>query len=190
MKRDNIIKIVKALLLELLFITISCFISLIIYGLVTLPLRGVILKLEGTAYEKLYLIAISVLLTIIFSFVMLFFKKKSKRTCENEVSEDYKGESYKGLWNDIKISFVNGDYVTSVLVLLINALAIIFNKADILMLWSPMFFFKTVIGNNIIAHILSSIITLFVYYLFLALYRRKIYKKWHSSLTRNWQKLI
>ncbi len=184
MKR-NTIKVLKACFSEFLFITISCFISLLIYGVITLPLRGIILTMEGSVYEKPYLLALSALITVIFSFILLLFKKKIKNVCEKEVLEDYKDKAYQGLWNDIKISFVNGDFITLILILFMNVVAVIFAKADVLMLWSPMFFFKTVIANNVIAHIISILITSLAYYLFLALYRRKIYKKWNLSINKD-----
>lgn len=183
--KANIIKIIKTYLSEFLFITISCFVSLILYGVVTLPLRGIILNMEGTPYEKPYLLALSVIITVIFSLVLLFFKKKIKNVCEKEVLEDYKNKDYNGLLNDIKISFLNGDFTTLALISFINIVAIIFSKADALMLWSPMFFFKTVIANNVIAHILSILITSLTYYLFLAFYRRKIFKKWNLSIRKD-----
>ena len=171
----------KKSVLEIVFITISCIVSLVIYGVITLPLRDIILKMEGTGYEPLYLVALSVVITIIFCLFLLLFKKKIKNRCEKEVLDDYKVEKYVGLLDDAKKSFVKGEYMTLIFVSLINIIAIIFGEADILMLWSPMFFFKTIIPNNIIAHVVSILVTSFFYYLFLAIYRKKTYKKWFKE---------
>jgi len=176
--KHNVLLNIKKCLQEIVFITISCFIALIVYGVITLPLRSIILKMEGTVYEKPYLAAISVIITMIFCFFLLLFKKKIKNRCEKEVLDDYKEEKYIGLLDDAKKSFAKGEYITFIFVSLINIIAMVFDKADILMLWSPMFFFKTIIPNNVIAHTISILLTAFAYYLFLALYRRKIYKTW------------
>lgn len=176
--KHNVIKILEACFYEFLFITISCLVSTIIYGVLTFPFRDDILKLEeGTEFEKLFLFGISILMTVLFCSFLLFFKKKTSNAYKEEVLDDYKKKAYSGLWNEIKTSFVNGDYTTSILVILLNILAIIFAKAEFLVLWAPMFFFMTVISNSIIAHIVSIVVTLFTYYLFLGLYRREIYKK-------------
>ncbi len=179
--KNKFSKTIIAILLEIVFITGACFISLIVYGALGMLFRTTILKMEGTAYEKIYLIALSLLLTVFFAFFLILFKKKIKNRCEKELKEDYKDDNYKNLLYDIKKSFLKREYITLILVILLNVLAIIFENAEIFMLWSPMFLLKTVITNNIIAHILSIVISLVVYYLFLAIYRRKMYKNWFNK---------
>ena len=175
--KNNIVKIATTFILEFLFITLSCFVSTLICGLFTLSVYESMPKLEGTEFEKLFLFCVPIVMNVLFCYFLLFFKKEMSDTFKKEALNDYTEKAHSCLWNDIKTSFVNGEYTTSILVILLNILAIIFSEAEILVLWLPMFCFMTVINNSIIAPILSIVITLFTYYLFLGLYRREIYKK-------------
>lgn len=185
MESSKFSKIIKAFLLEIVFITISSLISLIVYGVLGMLFRTAILKMEGTAFEKIFLILLSIILTIVFVLFLLLFKKKINNRCEKELLEDYKDSEYKNLLEDTKKSFIKREYITLILIFLVNIVALIFENAEILMLWSPMFFFKTVFTNNIVAHIVSILNSVIIYYLFLAVYRRKTYKKWFEKTKNN-----
>lgn len=171
-------EIIKKWIFEIIFITLSSLLALVAYGIITLPLRSVLLRFEGTPFEKVYLTILSLIMIVVFCLFLILFKKKINNRCEKELRSDYKGGEYVSLIDDFKRSFIGGEYTTLAYVVIINVLSMIFSQTEIFAIWSSMFFMVTVIPYKAVAHIISVIIVLITYYLLLALYRKRIYNKW------------
>ncbi len=149
-------KFIVNLLFDLLYITISLILTCLAYFMLN-TVADLILKPFISSKEQAYNFVITVFSMVLFSMLLVYFKHCFKK---NKISNQWKRE-------DLSI----------LLLLPVLALISTFVKTSVTFLLKPIFLHNGMLKNEASAHLISLVILLTSYYLYLFIYRKGLVKR-------------
>lgn len=161
---------IKNLFLDIVYILVSLAISFVSY----LFLFLIISQLLGEILWKSLSYSISIFICVLFSMSLVYTKHFLKANGLKILKSNYEDKEYKGIFKDIIVCFLKNEYFLTFIIIFITIIYALSSSDLIRFAFSPMFMLATKF-DSFISYIISLITVLLSYYVYLGIYRKRLY---------------
>ncbi|MBQ9743919.1 MAG: hypothetical protein IJW19_02230 [Clostridia bacterium] len=156
---------------DIIIITVSSVMGYFIYYIIG-ALCNIILKNE--IFDKIS-VPVAVFVAMLIPMLSVYIKHFSSRKKRESLICQLEAEGYNGIWRDLVSCIKNGEYTVTVALFTVTALHLATSVYFVSLAWEGAFILTRLLNSRPLGYFLSFIINIFIYYIYLALSRRRFY---------------